>query len=192
MEPCERPLRLSEPREPIAMIKSRLITAGLGQQRRPGRIGRHARGGYLELVAAGDVDSEQRRALAGIAEEHDHPPVRREGRPLVMEALGEDALARAVGLENADGESTAQLAGEGDVVAARRPYRRRVMSLAEADALRRAAAGRHHVDLLGAAAVALEADVAAVRRVARVGVIHISEPTRRTPISYAVFCLKKK
>ena len=22
--------------------------------------------------------------------------------------------------------------------------------------------------------------------------IHISEPTRRTPISYAVFCLKKK
>src|SRR5664279_4594984 len=27
---------------------------------------------------------------------------------------------------------------------------------------------------------------------ARVALIHISEPTRRTPISYAVFCLKKK
>jgi len=67
-------------------------------------------------------------------------------------------------------EAAAQLAGEGDVVAARRPYRRRVMSLAEADALRRSAASRHHVDLLGAAAVALEADVAAVRRVARGGV----------------------
>ena len=26
----------------------------------------------------------------------------------------------------------------------------------------------------------------------RLSLIHISEPTRRTPISYAVFCLKKK
>ena len=29
-------------------------------------------------------------------------------------------------------------------------------------------------------------------RVQRLSLIHISEPTRRTPISYAVFCLKKK
>src|SRR5664279_6069354 len=28
--------------------------------------------------------------------------------------------------------------------------------------------------------------------VLRLSLIHISEPTRRTPISYAVFCLKKK
>src|SRR5680860_1751801 len=28
--------------------------------------------------------------------------------------------------------------------------------------------------------------------VAPLSLIHISEPTRRTPISYAVFCLKKK
>src|SRR5664279_5966851 len=28
--------------------------------------------------------------------------------------------------------------------------------------------------------------------VQRLSLIHISEPTRRTPISYAVFCLKKK
>ena len=27
---------------------------------------------------------------------------------------------------------------------------------------------------------------------AKLSLIHISEPTRRTPISYAVFCLKKK
>ena len=26
----------------------------------------------------------------------------------------------------------------------------------------------------------------------KLSLIHISEPTRRTPISYAVFCLKKK
>ena len=28
--------------------------------------------------------------------------------------------------------------------------------------------------------------------VSNLSLIHISEPTRRTPISYAVFCLKKK
>ena len=30
------------------------------------------------------------------------------------------------------------------------------------------------------------------RTVTGLSLIHISEPTRRTPISYAVFCLKKK
>ena len=30
------------------------------------------------------------------------------------------------------------------------------------------------------------------RNVLFLSLIHISEPTRRTPISYAVFCLKKK
>ena len=30
------------------------------------------------------------------------------------------------------------------------------------------------------------------QRATRLSLIHISEPTRRTPISYAVFCLKKK
>ena len=29
-------------------------------------------------------------------------------------------------------------------------------------------------------------------KAADLSLIHISEPTRRTPISYAVFCLKKK
>src|SRR5665647_177646 len=33
---------------------------------------------------------------------------------------------------------------------------------------------------------------ATVSKELRLSLIHISEPTRRTPISYAVFCLKKK
>src|SRR5680860_1727206 len=38
-----------------------------------------------------------------------------------------------------------------------------------------------------------QADHACNPRYARsLSLIHISEPTRRTPISYAVFCLKKK
>ena len=32
----------------------------------------------------------------------------------------------------------------------------------------------------------------AYERLLKLSLIHISEPTRRTPISYAVFCLKKK
>ena len=31
-----------------------------------------------------------------------------------------------------------------------------------------------------------------LRKAKKLSLIHISEPTRRTPISYAVFCLKKK
>ena len=57
-----------------------------------------------------------RAAVApGIAEEHDHAPVRREGRAFVVEALGEDALAGAVRLDDADRELPVQLTGEGDV-----------------------------------------------------------------------------
>src|SRR5680860_1674351 len=35
-------------------------------------------------------------------------------------------------------------------------------------------------------------DFPKARGVSDLSLIHISEPTRRTPISYAVFCLKKK
>src|SRR5665647_1230446 len=35
-------------------------------------------------------------------------------------------------------------------------------------------------------------DSARVQTIRTLSLIHISEPTRRTPISYAVFCLKKK
>ena len=36
------------------------------------------------------------------------------------------------------------------------------------------------------------ADAKCIEAVKNLSLIHISEPTRRTPISYAVFCLKKK
>src|SRR5438445_13864395 len=114
----------------------------LRQQRRPGWIRREAGGRHPLFVAPGDVDGEQRRAAVAalVAEEHHHPPVRCEGRPLVMEAGGQDALAGTVGLHDADGELAAALLGEGDVVAARRPDRGRIAAvaviLAERDALR--------------------------------------------------------
>src|SRR5680860_1708309 len=34
--------------------------------------------------------------------------------------------------------------------------------------------------------------IAILAKIGMLSLIHISEPTRRTPISYAVFCLKKK
>src|SRR5262249_41482413 len=91
------------------------------QERRPGRIRRVAGRRNLLLVAAGEIDGVERGpgVAAGIAEEHQHAAVRREGRALVVEARGEDALARAVRIDHADGELAAELLGEGDHVAAR-------------------------------------------------------------------------
>src|SRR5262245_65964476 len=45
-----------------------------------------------------------------------------------------------------------------------------MMALAEADALRRSASGRHDVDLLGTSSIALETDARAIRRIAWRGV----------------------
>ena len=41
----------------------------LGEQRRPCRIGRETRGRHLQFVAAGNIDCEQRRSGAEIAED---------------------------------------------------------------------------------------------------------------------------
>src|SRR5665647_3622208 len=48
------------------------------------------------------------------------------------------------------------------------------------------------VDVVDGRGVRLECRIAAVDPGRLLSLIHISEPTRRTPISYAVFCLKKK
>src|SRR3954469_4707827 len=138
------------------MFEKRDLRDGtLGEQRRPGGIGCEGRRRHALLVAAGDVHGEQRRpaAAAGVAEEHDDPTVRAESRAFIVKAFGQDALARAVRLHDADGEFAAADLGEGDVVALRRPYRRRVGAFAETDALRAAALRAHDVDLLRAATV---------------------------------------
>src|SRR5262249_26352649 len=84
-----------------------------GQQRRPCRIGCIARSRYALLVAARDIDRVERRSgiAAGIAEEHDHAAVRREGRPLVVEAFRQDALARSVRLDDSDRKFALRLLG---------------------------------------------------------------------------------
>src|SRR5262249_60875908 len=102
---------------------------------------------------------------AGIAEEHQHAAIGRPGRALVVEALGEQPLALPVRLDHADAEGAAAALGERDIVAARRPHRRRIRAFAEADALGPAAGRPHDVDLLGAAALGLEAAARRVRRI---------------------------
>src|SRR5258708_13765743 len=141
--------------------------AALRQKRRPGRIGREARRRGALLVAAGDVDREQPRPdiAARIAKKHDDPAVRRPGRTFVVKALGQQSFARPVRLHDTDRELAGVLLGERDVVAARRPDRGRIGSLAEADALGGAAARAHHVDLRTAAAGALKADAPASARI---------------------------
>src|SRR5208337_4259835 len=139
----------------------------LVHQRAPRRIAgiagrRHEEFGVAENI--GHVDLGTART-AGVAEEHDVETVGREGRTLVVEAFDEDPLAGAVRLHHADAEGFALDAGEGDEVAARRPDRRRIAAFAEGDALGRAAARAHHVDLLRAAAIGFEGDLRAVGRI---------------------------
>src|ERR1700730_2914628 len=149
-----------------------ILAAASRQQGRPGRIRREARGRRALLVAAGDVDREQPGpgTPARIAKKHDDPAVRAPGRTLVVEALGQQPLARPVRLHDTDRELAGILLGERNVVAARRPDRGRIDSLAEADALGGAAAGAHYIDLRMAAAVGLKADTRAVGRIAGRGV----------------------
>ena len=62
-------------------------------------------------------------------------------------------------------------------------------------ALHAARIPREKVQHLGVAKLSVDArhgQPKLVYTVAVLSLIHISEPTRRTPISYAVFCLKKK
>src|SRR5262245_36341964 len=143
-----------------------LSPAQSSQQRRPGRIGRIARRWNSLLIAASHIDGEQRRArtTTGIAEEHHHAPVGRPGRTLVVIAFSENAFAGSVRPYDTDCEASFRLLGEGDVVAAWRPDRRRISALAEADALCSAAIRAHDINLLTAAAIRLEADARAVRR----------------------------
>src|SRR5262247_3764823 len=109
----------------------------LRQQRRPRRVRGIARRRHALLVATCEVDGEEGRPgiAAGIAEEHQHTAIGRPGRTLVVIAFGQEAFVRSVGLDHADTESAAALLGEGNVVTARRPDRRRILALAEADAL---------------------------------------------------------
>src|SRR5215208_3866800 len=141
----------SSPRDPFARLR---------QQRRPGRVGSVARRRRALLIAAGNIDGVERRSAitARIAEEHQHASVRRPSRAFVMVALGQNAFARTIRLDNANGEAALELLGEGDVVAAWRPDRRRIGALAEADALRRSALRTHDINLLATATIGFETD----------------------------------
>ena len=82
------------------------------------------------------------------------------GRPLdkerwvaAVDTVGSETLAAAIRPHDADTELAAGNLGEGNIVAARRPYRRGVAALAEADSLFGAPAGTHDVELLGTASV---------------------------------------
>src|SRR5207342_3260225 len=107
----------------------------------------------------------ERRAgvAARIPKKHQHPAVGREGRAFVMKPFGQDALAGAIRLHDANSEIAAAELGKGDDVAARRPHRGRVVALAEADALGPLTVRAHDIDLLRSAAIAFEADARAIR-----------------------------
>ena len=115
----------------------------------------------------------------------------REDGLAAMKAEADDLKAgkppKEVGLVELDGNSfraRVQFKEEGTLRSIPGPWRPdEEAAKADLASMRAAASGMSRED--GIAAVAAEA-----KRL--LSLIHISEPTRRTPISYAVFCLKKK
>ena len=99
---------------------------------------------------------------ASLAKIHQHPAIRRPGRSLDQEILGQQPLAGPVRPHHSNIEGAALDLGEGDQIAARRPDRRAVFARAEADPFRLAAIRVHHIELLRAATIGIEHDPRAV------------------------------
>src|SRR5271155_259671 len=145
-----------------------------GNQGAPSRIGGIRRCDNFAQISPRDVDRVEVDATTTaarigrlLAEEHQHPAVRRPGWPLVQEAARKYSFAFTFRRHEADRKLAPIYLGEGDQVAARRPHRRRVAARAEADALHARAVGIHDVELLAAAAIGVEGDALAVGRIAR-------------------------
>src|SRR5262245_6496759 len=96
-----------------------------------------------------------------------------------METFCQRALAGAIRTHDPDQKAGARLLGEGNEIPARRPHRRRVASLAEADSVLAGAVGVHDVELLGAIAIRFEDDAPPVRAIAGTGVDAVG--LRQTP-----------
>src|SRR3954447_15050586 len=124
--------RLVGPPNSVAREESILL-----QQRRPRGVGGVARCAHRLLVAPRHVHRIERRppVAARIPEEHQYAAVWRPGRPLIVIAFREDALAGTICAHDADGKLARRLFGESDVIAARGPHGRRISAVAEADTL---------------------------------------------------------
>src|SRR3546814_7660246 len=96
----------------------------------------------------------------------------RSGRRFVLPAVGQHPDIAARRGHHADAEFAPAHAGEGDQVAARRPFGGRGAATAKADPLLVRSVDIHHIDLRSEE--------------------HTSELQSLMRISYAVFCLKKK
>src|SRR5471030_2512194 len=127
-------------------------------------------------------------AVGLLLEVHQDPPVGRPGRAFDQVAVGQHALATAIGPHDADPEAAGHDLGEGDIIAARRPDWRGIAAVAEADALLAAAARAHDIELLGATTVGVEHDLGAIVGVGRRGIDRRRgrEPAR-TAAAYAHF-----
>src|SRR6202011_806833 len=104
------------------------------QQRRPGRIRGITRRLDRLLVASRHIHGEEPWSgiPAGVAKEHDHTAVRTPGWPLIVIALGEDALPGTVGAHDANSKPAFRLLGESNVVAPRRPDGGRIDAIPKA------------------------------------------------------------
>ena len=120
--------QLHGPKVFLLLFFKKEVLSSLSVQRRPSRIRRVRRRRHLPLVESGNIDRNQPRrkstapliARLGLAPEHQHPAVRRKGRPFHRVALRQDALTGPVRVHDADGEGRARKPGERDQVPTRR------------------------------------------------------------------------
>src|SRR5680860_350489 len=113
----------------------------------------------------------------------------------VVKFRGTRKIGMAVRLDDLDRKILAELQADGGqslddiaklVGSSKTPVWNRIRKMREAGVI------RHQTYLLDAEKLGFEACFfVLIRTSEHLSLIHISEPTRRTPISYAVFCLKK-
>src|SRR6267378_215907 len=139
------------------------------KQGRPGRIGSVLRGRYLALIGAAQVDRVQasRSAVSTrigrrLAEIHQHPAVRSPGGPFYQEIPSQQPFTGPIRVHHTDVERSAVDLSESDQIAARRPDWGAVFPRTKADPFGVPAIRAHDVELLGAAAIGIEDDPAAV------------------------------
>ena len=84
-------------------------------------IGRKTRRWLLLFVAPRNIDRKERgpATAARLAEKHHDAAIRRKGRAFIVKPRGENAFARPVRLDYADGKLAATLLGKCNVVAPR-------------------------------------------------------------------------
>src|ERR1700737_2328164 len=147
------------------------------KQGRPGWIGSVLRGRHFALIGAGQIDRVQAsrsavstRIRRRLAEIHQYSAVRRPGWPFDQKIPRQQPFAGAIRVHYTNKERSAVDLGKSYLITARRPDRGAIFARTKADPPGVTAIRTHDIELLGAAAIGIKDDLAAVGRKAGGGI----------------------